>query len=325
MSRWTINGLTTGAGHAARGIDLVAKNPDLRKHKFLRIFLYLSIFSFILFGIVRLLIAIPIYILHLVLHVSRLNHQVGQLLDTFDRALGDAFKYLPFLVLLFIRYVYPKPIDDLFMETLAYIDTMHPERPPFASALSQRKYRKEYWANLKGYGYRMLKNLRLGLIIYLVSLLPVVGRYAFPAAGAFATFQSLGKTQGVAVGICFLFLPRPMTIRLIRALIGMRALMRELLEPYFVRMNMTHRQKLEWFSSRKDVLFGFSALAYLLTRIPIVGFLGFGVAQAAAAYMLTVVADPPPPPPPPSPANGSSPAESVTSNDGNQEPAKKSL
>lgn len=80
---------------------------------------------------------------------------------------------------------------------------------------------------------------------------------------------------------------------IIRALLGMRALMRELLEPYFVRMNMTHKEKRKWFSGRKDVLFGFSAIAYILIRIPVFGFIGYGVAQAAAAYMLTAVTDPP--------------------------------
>ena len=97
------------------------------------------------------------------------------------------------------------------------------------------------------------------------------------------------------MGICFLFLPRWATISLIKALIGMRALMRELLEPYFVRMGLSHKEKRRWFSRRKDILFGFSAIAYILTRIPVVGFVGFGVAQAAAAYMLTIVTDPPSP------------------------------
>lgn len=95
------------------------------------------------------------------------------------------------------------------------------------------------------------------------------------------------------MGICFFFLPRWATMKLIRALIGMRSLMRELLAPYFVRMHMTHREKRSWFSGRKDVLFGFSAIAYIIIRLPIVGILGYGIVQAAAAYMLTVVTDPP--------------------------------
>lgn len=82
-------------------------------------------------------------------------------------------------------------------------------------------------------------------------------------------------------------------MKLVRALIGMRSLMRELLAPYFIRMKMSHKEKRRWFSGRKDVLFGFSAIAYIIIRLPIVGILGYGIAQAASAYMLTVVTDPP--------------------------------
>jgi uncharacterized protein involved in cysteine biosynthesis len=65
--------------------------------------------------------------------------------------------------------------------------------------------------------------------------------------------------------------------------------MRELLEPYFVRMGMSHSEKKRWFKGRSNVLFGFSVIAYLLIRIPYLGFVGYGVAQAAAAYMLTTM------------------------------------
>lgn len=111
--------------------------------------------------------------------------------------------------------------------------------------------------------------------------------------GAYTTYRALGKTQAIAVGICFFFLPTWASRKLIRALIGMRALMRELLAPYFVRMRMSHKEKRAWFSGRKDVLFGFSAIAYLIIRIPMLGVIGYGIAQASSAYMLTVVTDPP--------------------------------
>ncbi|KAG2220138.1 hypothetical protein INT45_006166, partial [Circinella minor] len=312
MARWTIAGLQQGVEHAVNGILLVAKNPSIRQHKFIRIFLYLSIFSFLLFGIARLVITLPVQILRLILWIVGGPDKLGgtdDILVSVNRNIGEMMSSLPFLVLLFMRYLYPKPLDDLFMESLRFIDSQHPERPPYASSLSKRRYRKEYWNNMKGYMKRSWKNLRLGIVILLLSRLPIVGQFVFPAAGAYTTFKSLGQTQGAVVGICFLFLPRWMTISLIKALIGMRAMMRELLEPYFVRMGLSHKEKRRWFSGRKDILFGFSAIAYILTRIPVVGFVGFGVAQAAAAYMLTTVTDPPSP-------NGTphgSPQPSVTS------------
>ncbi|KAJ8653948.1 hypothetical protein O0I10_010397 [Lichtheimia ornata] len=298
MVRWTITGLQQGVVHAIQGIKLVARNPNIRRHKFLRIILYLSLISFVLLIVSRLVITLPIYLLQLLLSIVRSNDSLAteKFLGQVESKLQDVITALPFLALLFMRYAYPKPLDELFMESLRYIDSLHPDRPPYASALAKRKYREEYWANMKGYFKRMGKNVKLGLAIYLLSLLPIVGPYVFPAAGAYTTFRSLGQTQGAVVGVCFLFMPRWATISLIRALIGMRALMRELLEPYFARMSMSHKEKRRWFSGRKDVLFGFSAIAYILTRIPIFGLVGFGIAQAASAYMLTIVTEPPTPP-----------------------------
>lgn len=294
---WTIRGLKQGVEDAIQGIVLVFQNPSIRQQKHLKIFAYLSILSFVLVGIVRLaVVAIPIYLARLVL--LRIKHDATHL-EPIRNALDSTVSSIPsLLAILFTRYVYPKPLDTLFIEQLRYVDSLHPDRPSYAAALLQqqqrRQYRQEHWANMKGFLVRTWKKVRLGAVLYLLSRLPRVGPFVFPAAGAYATFRALGRTQAVVVGICFLlFLQRETTISLIRALIGMRALMRELLEPYFVRLNMSHEEKRRWFSGRKDVLFGFSAIAYILIRLPVVGFVGYGVAQAAAAYMLTVVTDPP--------------------------------
>jgi uncharacterized protein involved in cysteine biosynthesis len=79
----------------------------------------------------------------------------------------------------------------------------------------------------------------------------------------------------------------------------MRVLMRELMEPYFSRMGMTHKEKRRWFDSRRDILFGFSVIAYLLIQtIPIFNFLAYGVIQASASYMVLVTEPLPVPPAP---------------------------
>ncbi|CAO3625209.1 unnamed protein product [Cunninghamella echinulata] len=152
-----------------------------------------------------------------------------------------------------------------------------------------------FWQNMKDYLSRSWKKFRIGIILGALSMIPYVGIFVFPAAGAFATFKSLGRTQGIIVGICFLCLPKWVTGFIIRGLLGMRVLMRELLEPYFSRMGMTHKQKRKWFEGRRDILFGFSAIAYLLIQlVPIFNFLAYGIIQAASAYMLVLVTDPPP-------------------------------
>lgn len=301
--------------YAIQGITIVLQNPNIRKERFLKIFIYLSMVSFILLGLTNVLIAIPIHVVRFILWFSSSNKatQADEALESANRFVREIVASVPLLALLFMRYVYPKPLDDLFMESLRYLDSTHPDRAPYASILAQQKFKRRYWADMKDYMLRTWKKVRLGLLLLLLSMIPFVGRFVFPAAGrvlyscelpdsnlifffslgAYTTYKALGKTQGIAVGICFFFLPRWATMKLVRALIGMRSLMRELLAPYFVRMRMSHREKRRWFSGRKDILFGFSGIAYIIIRLPIVGIIGYGIAQAAAAYMLTVVTEPP--------------------------------
>ncbi|KAI7894858.1 uncharacterized protein EV154DRAFT_497226 [Mucor mucedo] len=295
MARWTIKGLQEGAVYAVQGVALVLQNPNIRKQRFLKIFIYLSIVSFILLGLTNLLVAIPIHVVRFVLWFSSSTKasQADDALESANRFVRELVASVPLLSLLFMRYIYPKPLDDLFMESLRFLDSTEPNRAPYASVLAKQKFKRNYWVDMKEYMWRSWKKVRIGMVLLILSFLPYVGRFVFPLAGAYTSYMALGKTQGIAVGICFFFLPRWATMKLIRALIGMRSLMRELLAPYFVRMRMSHREKRAWFSGRKDVLFGFSAIAYIIIRLPIVGILGYGIAQAAAAYMLTVVTDPP--------------------------------
>lgn len=112
-------------------------------------------------------------------------------------------------------------------------------------------------------------------------------------AGAYTVYKSLGKGQAAVVGICFIILPPHITRMIMRCLFEMRALMRELLEPYFERIALDSKQKRKWFRRREDILLGFSIVAYAFSRIPFIGVIGFGVAQAASSYLLVKLGDPP--------------------------------
>ena len=56
-------------------------------------------------------------------------------------------------------------------------------------------------------------------------------------------------------------------------------------------------QKRKWFRDREGVLFGFGAAFFVMIKIPLVGVLVYGIAEASTAYLLTKITDPPPPPP----------------------------
>lgn len=68
------------------------------------------------------------------------------------------------------------------------------------------------------------------------------------------------------------------------------------LQPYFTRIRFTPDQKQQFFRDREGVLFGFAAMFYLFLKIPLLGVLVYGIAEASTAYLVTKITDPPPPP-----------------------------
>lgn len=72
--------------------------------------------------------------------------------------------------------------------------------------------------------------------------------------------------------------------------------MRELLEPYFSRIRFTPSQKRHWFHDREGLLFGFGIGFYIFLRIPLLGVLVYGIAEASTAYLITKITDPAPEP-----------------------------
>jgi hypothetical protein len=67
------------------------------------------------------------------------------------------------------------------------------------------------------------------------------------------------------------------------------------LEPYFSRIHYTKDQKRKWFKDREGVLFGFGVGFFIFLKIPLVGVLIYGIAEASTAYLITKITDPPPP------------------------------
>lgn len=68
------------------------------------------------------------------------------------------------------------------------------------------------------------------------------------------------------------------------------------LEPYFSRIRFSKEEKRQFFHDREGLLFGFGVGFYIFLRIPLVGVLIYGIAEASTAYLITKITDPPPPP-----------------------------
>ncbi len=68
------------------------------------------------------------------------------------------------------------------------------------------------------------------------------------------------------------------------------------LDPYFSRVRYTKEQKKKWFHEREGVLYGFAVAFFIMVKIPLVGVLVYGIAEASTAYLITKITEPPPPP-----------------------------
>jgi hypothetical protein len=180
---------------------------------------------------------------------------------------------LPFLIMTILRQIYPRPLDDLFMQSLQWSDKLYTEkhakdnpstrsmRPLYSTALDlyARNPNSESRQSFTKFVRRTVKRLALGLMLYLLSFVPGVGRLVFPAAGFYSLYRALGEDlilAAVVGGIGLLFFPQKTYAILIHGWLSTRALTRELLDPYFARIPFNDHQKREWFQEREGVLFG---------------------------------------------------------------------
>ncbi|KAI8830571.1 hypothetical protein BC829DRAFT_410474 [Chytridium lagenaria] len=174
---------------------------------------------------------------------------------------------MPNAGLYFLRYMYPKPIDLVFFESLKTFTgeiALPGSRARFCLRFARSletvpSGRVAYW-------------LRLGILacVWLASKVPILGGLAWPAA----TFVYLSFHIGwkPAMWICGLGLISPpwgrfVQNRLLRNLLAFRALDRR-----------------QWFFKHEPVLAGFTLPFFLLLEIPVIGpALFFGLSQASAA------------------------------------------
>lgn len=143
---------------------------------------------------------------------------------------------------------------------------------------------------------RFGKRAGISLAVFALSYIPYVGRLVLPAASFYTFNKAAGLGPAAVVFGTGLFLPRRYLVIFLQSYFSSRSLMRELLEPYFSRVKFTKEQKKHWFHDREGLLFGFGLGFYIFQRIPLLGVLIYGIAEASTAYLITKVTDPPPKP-----------------------------
>lgn len=218
-----------------------------------------------------------------------------------------------------------------FMDSIRWVDTTYVNKHKHDEDPS--KLRPMYYPNLRQYSvrdgttnststaenismfiYRFARKGAISLAVFAASYLPYVGRFVLPAASFWTFNRAVGLGPASVIFGTGILLPRRYLVIFLQSYFSSRSLVRELLEPYFARIRFTSEQKRKWFRSREGLLFGFGIGFYILLRVPLLGVLIYGIAEAVSyptsslamysansmiqsvAYLITKVSDPPPPP-----------------------------
>ncbi|KAK1753526.1 formamidase [Echria macrotheca] len=266
---------------------------------------------------IRILIAIPIYGVKVLLWVSSLIFSLDHATwdDKIIGGLGfieDHVLQIPLFLMTLMRYLTPT-LDDLFMDSLRWVDTTYVQKHKHDE--DPTKLRPMYYPNLRQYRirdgstnststaealsmfiYRFARKGIISLAIFAASYLPYVGFLVLPAASFWTFNKAVGLGPASIIFSAGVVLPKRYIIIFLQSYFASRSMMRELLEPYFSRVQFTKEEKRKWFRSREGLLFGFAIGFYTLLRVPLLGVLIYGIAEASTAYLVTKITDPPPPP-----------------------------
>lgn len=269
---------------------------------------------------IRIILNIPIYAVKFTLLVSSLFVNLDQ--ETWDDKLVNGLDFIsksvlqvPFFLMMVMSSITPT-LDNLFMDSLAWVDRTYLQKhksddPSTLRGLysptlrmysthgeREQKEKRSPLDGLISLGMRYSRRAGISLAIYALTFVPLVGPFVLPAASFYTFNKSVGP---VPAGIVFgfgLVVPKRYMVSFLQTYFSSRSLMSRLLEPYFSRIRFTKQQKKIWFMDRSGVLFGFSAAFAVMVKVPLLGVLIYGIAEASTAYLITKITEPPPPPGP---------------------------
>lgn len=219
---------------------------------------------------------------------------------------------------------------DRFMESLDWVDrtytTKHKSDDPTKlremyypnmvqypnhGPAAQGKKKKKPMDAILAFLIRFGRRAGISLAVYLLSFLPYIGRFVLPAASFYTFKNAVGTQPAIVIFAAGVVVPKRFLVMFLQSYFSSRSLMRELvcllpssqqtdltitqLDPYFSRIHYTAEQKRKWFKDREGVLFGFGVGFFVFLKIPLVGVLIYGIAEASTAYLITKITDPPPP------------------------------
>ncbi|KAI1288812.1 transmembrane protein UsgS [Xylaria venustula] len=312
LSNFDINAVLRGAQLTLVGAHRALQNPAIFNNAH-----YKQAAIAVAAGLaIRLAIAIPIIGVKVLLttlsYVTNLDKASWDdiLVNGLD-LLANHVLQIPLFLMTLMRYLTPT-LDDMFMDSLKWVDQTY---------VSKHKHenpdhlRDMYYPNLLQYKqkdgsthskssaeaitmfvWRFLRKASISLAVFALSYVPYIGKLVLPAASFYTFNKAVGLGPAAVIFGTGVFLPRRYLVIFLQTYFASRSLTRELLEPYFARIHMSKEQKRNWFRSREGLLFGFGVGFYTLLRVPLLGVLIYGIAEASTAYLITKITDPPPPP-----------------------------
>ncbi|KAK4124134.1 hypothetical protein N657DRAFT_571761 [Parathielavia appendiculata] len=313
VSHFDINAIIRGIQLTLVGAHRALQNPEIFTSQH-----YKQAALAVAAGIaIRLLIALPVFGIKVLLWFLSLFLPLDWV--SWDDSLVNGLSFIeehvlqaPLFFMSLMRYVTPT-LDDLFMSSLAWVDHTYALKHKHDRDPSQ--LRPMYYTNLQLYRptdgrthssstaesvtllvYRFARKGAISLAVFGASYLPYVGRLILPAASFWTFKRAVGLGPASLIFGTGVLLPRRYLVIFLQSYFASRSLVRELLEPYFARIKFTAEEKRKWFRSREGLLFGFGIGFLVLLRVPLLGVLVYGIAEASTAYLITKVSDPPPPP-----------------------------
>ena len=158
----------------------------------------------------------------------------------------------PLLALFIVNIVLPFLGEDVFLAGLRAVD---PARADELAAAKGAAFTSSAASSIR----RLLYFIGMTLLIFGLALVPVLGAVLGPLAQLWLTSNMLSW---------------------------------ELLDPYFDRRGVAYSGQRATMKAHRGAMFGFGVPWTLLLALPIVGPLGFGLAQAGAALLVTEVLEP---------------------------------
>ncbi|KAB5526282.1 hypothetical protein GE09DRAFT_467255 [Coniochaeta sp. 2T2.1] len=310
-SHFDFNAILRGIQLTLVGAHRAMQNPAIFTNKHYKQAAYA-----VLAGIsIRLLVSVPILAIRLLLYLLSFVYDLSS--TSWDDRVISTLHFIetyvlqiPIFLMTLMRYATPA-MDNLFMDSLRWVD--HTYSLKHSSDPDPSKLRPGYYEPLRRYPVRdgsshssstaealslflirFAKRGAISLAVYLASYIPYVGRLVLPAASFYTFNRAVGLGPAALIFSTSIILPRRYLVIFLQTYFASRSLTRELLEPYFARIHFTSEQKRKWFRSREGLLFGFGIGFYTLLKVPLLGVLIYGIAEASTAYLITKITDPPP-------------------------------